>query len=276
MTEGERLTYAQLDRRSDTLAAAIAGADAALGAPVAVLADGPAAAITAMLSVWKAGRLCVPLDGALPPGRLEVILRDAEVGLVVTDGAGAASRLEDAGLDAQVLRMDQRDLDAAVAPPTPVLTADTLACLLYTSGSTGEPKGVVRTHRNLLHRARCAVASLAIEPDDRVSAPPLAGVRCRPARRPRRAARRGGALPFDLRQAGLAALAHWIERERLTVLCAVATTLRQLLASLPPEQRFPSLRIVRLGSEPCSGPTWSGSARASRPRRRDHRRLRGQ
>ena len=146
--------------------------------------------------------------------------------------------------------MDELDLDAAVEPPRPPLTADSLACLLYTSGSTGEPKGVVRTHRNLLHRARCAVASLAIDPDDRVSAlhSPAFGAGLRDVL----AALLGGAtlLPFDLRRAGLAALADWIDRERITVLCAVVTTLRHLVASLGPDRRLPSIRIVRLGSEP--------------------------
>jgi amino acid adenylation domain-containing protein len=246
VTERERLTYAELDRRSDALAAAIARAAGAEDAPVAVLAAEPAATIAAMLAVWKAGRFCVPLDGALPPARREVILLDSEAGLLVTDEAVTA-------FDGRVLRMDELDLDAAVEPTHPPLTADSLACLLYTSGSTGEPKGVVRTHRNLLHRARCAVASLAIDPDDRVSAlhSPAFGAGLRDVL----AALLGGAtlLPFDLRRAGLAALADWIDRERITVLCAVVTTLRHLVASLGPDRRLPSIRIVRLGSEPLFG-----------------------
>ena len=250
VTEGERLTYAQLDRRSDTLAAAVARATGPTDTPVAVIASEPAATIVAMLAVWKAGRFCVPLDGALPPARLAVILRDAEAGLLLADDATAAGRLSGASFDGHVLRMDEMDLDAAVAPPTPALTADTLACLLYTSGSTGEPKGVVRTHRNLLHRARCAVASLAIGPDDRVSAlhSPAFGAGLRDVL----AALLGGAtlLPFDVRSAGLVPLAAWINRERITVLCAVVTTLRRLVASLPPDERFPSVRAIRLGSEP--------------------------
>lgn len=246
VTERERLTYGQLDRRSDALAAAIARARAADDRPVAVLAGEPAATITALLAVWKAGRFCVPLDGTLPPARLDAIQRDSEAGLLVTDGAAGA-------FDGPVLRIDELDLGAWVEPPRPRLDGDTLACLLYTSGSTGEPKGVVRTHRNLLHRARCAITSLAIGPDDRVSAlhSPAFGAGLRDVL----AALLGGAtlLPFDVRSAGLAPLAAWINRERITVLCAVVTTLRRLVTSLAPDERFPSIRAIRLGSEPLFG-----------------------
>jgi amino acid adenylation domain-containing protein len=245
VTEGERLTYRELDRRSDVLAAAIARAGGGDNAPVAVHAAAPLTTVVAMLATWKAGRFCVPLDPALPPARLETILRDAEAGLLVAEDpaafAPAAGR--------RALRLGDVDLAVPASAPRPTLGPGSLACLLYTSGSTGEPKGVVRTHRNLLHRARCAVGSLGIGPDDRVSAlhSPAFGAGLRDVL----AALLGGATlcPFDVRRAGLAALADWIERERITVLCAVVTTLRHFLGSLEGPRRFPSIRIVRLGSE---------------------------
>ena len=186
----------------------------------------------------------MPLDPTLPPARLEEILRDADAGLLV---AGGEAAFDVRGR--RVLRMDSWISTRRSSPPSRAITADSLACLLYTSGSTGEPKGVVRTHRNLLHRARCAVGSLGIGADDRVSAlhSPAFGAGLRDVL----AALLGGAtlLPFDVRRAGLAALADWIERERITVLCAVVTTLRHLVASLAADRRLPSIRIVRLGSE---------------------------
>ena len=244
VADDQRLTYRELDRRSDALAAAILGAGGAGDVPVAIHTDAPAATILAMLATWKAGRFCVPLDSTLPRARLESILRDAEAELVVAAGAPPFP------VEARrVIRLDALYLDAAAPPPRPDITADTLACLLYTSGSTGEPKGVVRTHRNLLHRARCAVGSLGIGPDDRVSAlhSPAFGAGLRDVL----AALLGGAtlLPFDVRRAGMAALADWIEGERITVLCAVVTTLRHFVGSLDAARRFPSIRVVRLGSE---------------------------
>ena len=130
------------------------------------------------------------------------------------------------------------------------MTPDTLACLLYTSGSTGKPKGVLKTHRNLLHRFRCFTASVAVRPEDRVSA--LHSPTFAAGLRDVLTALLSGAtlLPFDLRRAGFRELAGWIDHEEISVLCAVVTTIRHLVASLGPEARFPSVRVVRLGSEP--------------------------
>lgn len=246
----ERVTYSELARRTDVLAAAIGRETSGSEAPVAVLLSDPTAMITSMLAVWKAGKLCVPLDASLPPARLEVILGDSEAGLVVTGRRGGAALAPLPGISARQLLLDAVDLGAAVEPPRVFVTADTLACLLYTSGSTGEPKGVLRAHRNLLHRARCSITSLAVRPEDRVSAlhSPAFGAGLRDVL----TALLSGAtlMPFDLRGAGPRAFAAWIDEEEISVLCAVVTTIRHLLASLDPDARFPSVRIVRLGSEP--------------------------
>ena len=166
----ERLTYAELDRRSSRIAAAIARGAPAGEAPVAVLLSDPVAAVVGMLATWKAAKLCVPLDPSVPHARLEVILRDAEAGLIVTDRRDGAAGERFTGVPVRRLHIDELDVSSSSEAPRPAADASTPACLLYTSGSTGEPKGLVRSHRNMLHRARCAVHSLAVRPGDRVSA----------------------------------------------------------------------------------------------------------
>jgi len=246
----ERVTYRELARRSDALAVTIGHQASGSEAPVAILLSDPVAMITGILAAWKAGKLCLPLDHTLPPARLEVILRDSEAGLIVTDREGSATLPPLPGTFARQLLLDAVDLLAAVEPPRVIVTPDTLACLLYTSGSTGKPKGVLKAHRNSLHRTRCAITSLAIRPGDRVSA--LHSPAFSAGLRDVLTALLSGAtlLPFDLRRAGFRALAGWIDQEEISVLCAVVTTVRHLFESLGPEARFPSVRIVRLGSEP--------------------------
>jgi amino acid adenylation domain-containing protein len=242
------LTYEEVDRRSDRLAAAIAAIAPAGEAPVAVVVGDPGSAILAILATWKAGRLCAPVNPEHPPAYLGAIVRDAGAGLIVTDRDGRPG--VPPGACARELRVDEVDLLERVEAPRPVILPSHLACLQYTSGSTGEPKGVVRSHRSVLHRARCSVLSLGIRPDDRVSA--LHSPSFAAGLRDVLTALLGGAalLPFDVRQAGPRGLAAWIDRERISVLCAVVTTFRPLLAEPGASAGHESVRVVRLGSEP--------------------------
>ncbi|HYB42589.1 MAG TPA: AMP-binding protein, partial [Candidatus Methylomirabilis sp.] len=105
-----RLTYRELDRRSDRLAGAIAALDSGGQSPVAVLTEDRVSTPVGILAAWKAGRLCVPLDGALPPSRLHAILSDCEADVVVTDGDGAAALAACPGRAAKQLRVDDPDL----------------------------------------------------------------------------------------------------------------------------------------------------------------------
>ena len=245
-----QVTYGDLATASDALASVIARMAPGSEVPVAVLLSDPISMITGILATWKAGRLCVPLAHSLPPARLEVVLRDAEAGLIITDRTGSATLPPLAGTSARQLLLDAVDFRAAVEPPRMTATPDTLACLLYTSGSTGKPKGVLKTHRNLLHRSHDFTTSITMRPADRVGA--LHSPAFAAGLRDVLTALLTGAtlVPFDLRRAGLRALAAWLRQEEISVLCAVVSTIRRLFASIGPETRFPSIRVVRLGSEP--------------------------
>jgi amino acid adenylation domain-containing protein len=244
-----RLTYEQVDRRSDAIAAAIARAAAVFGAPVAIVVSDPVMATLAMLATWKAGGLCVPLNAGHPAGYLAAIVRDAEAVLVVVDAAGAAA-LEGPASGLPRLRVDQVELGERVEPLRLAIAPEHPACLLYTSGSTGEPKGVLRSHRTILYRARCSLVTHGVGPDDRVSL--LHSLSASPGVRDLMAAFSAGAvlLPWDMKQAGPRALAAWIERESITVLGSAVSMFRPLLTEPGVERCLASVRMVHLGSEP--------------------------
>jgi len=246
----ERLTYTELDQRTNTLAAAIAGRAPLPAGPVATLLSDPISAIIGLLATWKAGRPCAVLDAGQPSARLEVVLRHAEAQLVITDDHTCSTLDATSPGAVSQLRLDEIDPGQSVEPPRVALSGDSLACLLYTSGSTGEPKAVARTHRGLLHLGRGSINSLGIRPHDRVSA--LHSVVFGTGMRDLLATLLAGAsvLPFDLRTATSSALASWIKGERISVLSAVVTTFRHLLATVDDADCLASVRLVRLGSEP--------------------------
>jgi aspartate racemase len=152
--EGASVTYRELDRRANQLSHHLRTAGVCPEHRVGVLIDRSLEMIVAILGILKAGGAYVPLDLLAPPERLAFMLRNTKIDVVLTQ-ARMQNRLP--ALDALVIRLDA-DWGAIAARPQTRLegsvSADDLAHVTYTSGSTGEPKGVAVTHRNVVRLVR--------------------------------------------------------------------------------------------------------------------------
>jgi len=175
--EGAR-TLGEIDRWSDAVAAFLTASGIAKGDRVALYcANGPEFPM-AYLGILKAGAVVVPLNLLLNPRELAFILGDAGVrGLVYHHGLAdrVAGFRAEAGRLAAALCIGGEPADPADVPWTaltavqrraaPVIDpAEDLAAILYTSGTTGRPKGAMLTHRNLVSNTRSVVQALALEP----------------------------------------------------------------------------------------------------------------
>ncbi|WP_329793388.1 amino acid adenylation domain-containing protein [Lentzea sp. DG1S-22] len=141
-----RLTYAELDQRANRLAAHL-GTLGVAGRPVGLLADRGVDWVVAAIAVLKAGGAYLPLDPEYPLDRLQALCADASATAVVADRPVALTGVELVDLSAMVLTCP-----ADRPQRTPV--ADDLAYVMYTSGSTGMPKGVCVSHRNVVRLVR--------------------------------------------------------------------------------------------------------------------------
>ena len=165
VTEAGALSYAELNARADALAHALLGLGVARGEPVGVLTERSAALPGAALAIWKAGACYLPLTRDLPAERLAFIARDAGIRvLVVLDGHEPPPELAEVGC--RIVRPE--NLQAGAAPPAHDGDPDDPAYILYTSGSTGVPKGVVLRHRGMMNLALGATTRFDVEPADRV------------------------------------------------------------------------------------------------------------
>jgi amino acid adenylation domain-containing protein len=152
--EGTTLTYRELDRRANRLAHYLRSLEVRPERPVGLWMERSIEMIVAILGVLKAGGVYVPFDLMAPPDRIGFMLRDARIDVLLTQ-ARMLTRLPAHGARAVCLDVEQPAI--AAQPHTPLgdeTTGDSLAYIMYTSGSTGEPKGVAVTHRNVVRLVR--------------------------------------------------------------------------------------------------------------------------
>jgi amino acid adenylation domain-containing protein len=223
-------TYAELDDLASRAGAALVDAGVGPGDRVAVSAPKSVEVVAAIYGIMRAGAAYVPIDPASPVTRAAHIANDCEVAALIADPE-RSGRLRPA-LREGVAVLDVERLEALppAGQPPRASGADDLAYILYTSGSTGSPKGVMLSHRNALSFVEWAAGDLGLTGEDRLSshAPFHFDLSvfdlyaCASA---------GGTLhPLDDRAAGFgASMAAFVAERQLTVWYSVPSALVQLV-----------------------------------------------
>lgn len=144
------VTYAELHRRSTDLARCLARRGVRPGATVGVLLERGPEMIETFLAIWTLGAAYVPLDPVFPAKRLRYMLVDSGARLVVTRESLSCALRSETGIQLLILDGLREPLssDDPSVLPVPV-GLDAIAYVVYTSGSSGRPKGVMITHRGL-------------------------------------------------------------------------------------------------------------------------------
>ncbi|MEV7506288.1 amino acid adenylation domain-containing protein, partial [Streptomyces sp. NPDC093018] len=153
---GERtVTFAEFEEQANRLARRLVAAGIGPETRVALWQDRSVEALVSMLAVLKAGGAYVPLDTRYPKARIEDILRQASAAMVLTDRDVPGSQLPDWVPVLQVPPLERwRPGDSVTPPPDVRVHPDQLAYVMFTSGSTGVPKGSGNTHRNIAELVR--------------------------------------------------------------------------------------------------------------------------
>ncbi|MBM4195906.1 MAG: AMP-binding protein [Gammaproteobacteria bacterium] len=251
-TRFRSITYGELNRDANRLAHALLKLRGAQSEPVALLLGDDIRLVIAMLAVVKAGKFYIPLDASHPPGRLAGIVRSSGAVAVLTDAASGRITSQFENLAAPLIDVDAAGAGHPDTDPGVATDPDALAQVLFTSGSTGEPKGVMHSHRAVLHTQFRHTSSLDITAADRLtllgarsSAQCMTGVW--------KALVNGCALfPYRIREDGLPGLADWLAKNDISIYTSSASVFRYFSEMLPDGRSFPKLRVVQLGGEPIA------------------------
>ncbi len=248
-TEKSVVAYHELNRRANQIAHFILARRGAKAEPVPVLMEPEITLFAAILGVLKSGKFYVPLDPLHPTSRSSYILQNCQTSIMLTDNTSLSLAESLAGERIQLINVDEEACCASDEDPRAPVFADALAYIIYTSGATGQPKGVVHNHRNILHKVMEYSNTWRVCPDDRLAL--LYSHSTSGAVRDIFGALLNGAglYPFKIKEEGLRPLARWLIDDRITIYNSAASVFRQFAAALTGQENFSQLRSIHVGSE---------------------------
>lgn len=253
---GRHWTYRDLNAHANRIAHAIASRAPGGAGCVGYVIDQSPEMVVATLGVLKAGKAYLAVHPGTPRAAQAEIVRDAAPDLVLATEATRVLATDAVAGACPVITLEEIDDEmeegagsGSADNPDPIAQPDDPASVFFTSGTTGRPKGVVRSHRTVLHRVWLSSLHEGITAYDRqsllthtsfgASQADLAG-----------ALLLGATLcVFDVVPEGLTSFADWIDAEGITLLRPPVQLFRRFLAGLDGDRRFPLVRLVTLGGD---------------------------
>jgi amino acid adenylation domain-containing protein len=236
-------TYSELNAAANRLAHALIERTGVGAETIALLFENSAPFVVASLAALKAGKIQVPLDGTFPRARLSYMLEQSEAAMVVTDQSNLS--LAQALTTHPLINIEEVDHRFSPNPVGLTLQPDSIVSIEYTSGSTGQPKGIVRNHRGVLHTVMHHTNAFRVGFNDRLtmSRASLTGSLY--------ALLNGAACyPINFHQEAPQGVASWLGEEEVTIYRGAVSTFRTLANALTGAEEFDRLRLIVLFGEP--------------------------
>jgi amino acid adenylation domain-containing protein len=242
-------SYTELNATANGLARTIIARGGEPGDRVAILMDHDAPAIAAIVAVLKASRIVVALNPTHPAARLRELIEDCDPSVVLTDAPLRTLAAQVAGPQRAILQFEEAGGRQSGDNLPIVLPPQQVAVLGYTSGSTGLPKGVMMTHRQILRNVLIHTEAMEYSSNDRIplfgsvsGAQGMIAVWCT-------LLNAAALYPFPVISKGVTGLSDWMGRCGISIYISSASIFRSFVKTLDADFRFAAVRAVRLASE---------------------------
>lgn len=244
----EELTYDELNSAANRIAHTLIDHAGSEAKPVALLFENGIQIIIAMLGVLKAGHFFVLLDPALPKEKIAAVLAKSQARLVLSDAENVPMAREVAGIGLKVVGYESASRCAISANCELSLTPQMFSYVVYTSGSTGEPKGVISSHQTLLHHVMVLTNTYHICKEDKLGL--MTSMSGGALSTVAQALLNGATLyPYDVHRFGVSKLENWLVSEQISIWFVPSPLFRNMAASVKAPNHFSDLRLIRLRSD---------------------------
>ena len=244
----EELTYDELNRAANRVAHTLIDHIGNDAKPIALLFENGIQIIIAMVGVLKGGHFFVLLDPGLPKEKIAAVLARSQARLVFTDAGNLPLAREAAGIGLTVVDFESASRCAVTADCERCLTPQMFSYVVYTSGSTGEPKGVISSHQTLLHHVMVLTNTYHICKEDRVSL--MTSMSGGALSTVAQALLNGATLYlYDVHRFGVSGLGNWLVSEQISIWFVPSPLFRDMAASGKAPNHFNDLRLIRLRSD---------------------------
>ena len=241
-------TYRELNETANRLAHQLIACGIASGDRVATLMSHDAPLVATVLGILKAGSIVVGFDPGDPRSRLKMLVEDAEPSVVVTDVQNQTLADEFSSTSCRILNFESGTMTGPTENPSIEVRPEQTAFLTYTSGTTGRPKGVMKSHRQLRRAAAIHSEAMQYTENDRI--PLFAMISTGLGSTGLWSLLNGAMLcPFPVQTRGVTGLADWIIDRGLTAYVSTSSMFRTLVKAIDDRLVFANVRAVTLQSE---------------------------
>jgi amino acid adenylation domain-containing protein len=248
-TKNYHWTYSELNSRANQIAQAILKQCTLRDEKIALLFEHDAPMIAGIMGVLTVGKTYVPLDPNYPSDRVVYILEDSKASAVITNNKNLSRAQELTRGIIPIINIDNITFTSSCIELNLEVSPDTIAYILYTSGSTGQPKGVIQNHRNVLYFIKNYTNNLHINEQDGLTL--LSSYSFDAAIMDIFAALLNGAslYPIDVKNEGVTHLLEVLQQQKITIYHSTPTLYRHFVGILDGDEKLNQIRLVVLGGE---------------------------